>query len=95
MEDRQRLLGGAGGAGYLDLGQCREQTGEAVTEDGMVIGDQDPGHAGTAGAGAACGGAVSTGSRAATVTPGEARRSGRSARHDLPRSALETTGHAR
>jgi hypothetical protein len=48
-DGRQRLLGGAGCAGHLYFGQGREQPGEAVTEYGMIIDDQDPGHAGTAG----------------------------------------------
>ena len=64
LECRKGFLGGAGSAGDLDLGQCREQPGQAVTEDGVVIDDQDPGHAGTAGAPGTCAGAVSTGSRA-------------------------------
>ena len=72
QEDRQRLLGGARGAGDLDVRKCREQPGEAVAEDGMIIDDQDPGHAGTAGTGDACAGAVTAVSRASTVTPGEA-----------------------
>ena len=47
-EGREGLLGAAGGADDLDLGQGREQPGQAVTEDGMVVDDEDPGHAGTA-----------------------------------------------
>ena len=71
-ECRERFFGGAGAARNLDFGQGREQPGQAVTEDGVVIDDQDPGHAGTAGALDTCAGAVTTGSRACTVTPGEA-----------------------
>jgi hypothetical protein len=55
----QGLFGGADRAGHLYPGQGREQPGEAVAEDGMVIDDEDPGHAGN---------------RASTVTPGQASR---------------------
>ncbi len=70
----RRLLGGAGGAGHLYPGQGGEQPGQAVAEDGMVIDDEDPGHAGTAGMLGTCAGAVTAGSRAWTVTPGEPSR---------------------
>ncbi len=47
---RQGLLGGTSGPGDLDTGHRREQPGQAVAEDRMVIDDEDPGHAGTASA---------------------------------------------
>ena len=62
------------GLDYRDLGQGGEQAGQAVAEDGMVIDDQDPGHGSTAGTLGSCAGAVTAGSRAWMVTPGEPSR---------------------